>query len=39
MVLSDVKRCLLKNVSIVKSKDILLDGLETFETKWDPFYC
>ena len=37
MFLSDVKRCLLKNLSIVKSKDILLDELENFEAKWDPF--
>ena len=33
----DVKRCLLKNLSVIKSKDIMQDDLENFEMKWEPF--
>ena len=37
MSIIDVKRSLLKNLSIVKLKDVLQDDLELFEAKWEPF--
>ena len=37
MSIFDVKRCLLKNFSIIKLKDIIQDDLEHFEVKWEPF--
>ena len=37
MQITDVKRCLLKNLNIIRAKAIQLDGLTDFEDKWDPF--
>ena len=35
MMITGVKRCLLKNLNILKSKEVLLDNLLTFENKWN----
>ena len=37
MVISDVKKCLLKNVNIINSKDVVLDCIIIFENKWNSF--
>ena len=37
MVISDVKKCLLKNLNIIKSKDVVLDNHAIFENKWNIF--
>ena len=37
MRLLDVKKCVLKNLSILKSKTTTVDDIDTFEEKWDVF--
>ena len=37
MVISDVKKCLLKNLNIIKSKDVVLDNHAIYENKWNSF--
>ena len=37
MMISDVKRCLLKNLSIIKAKEIIADKVSIFENNWDLF--
>ena len=37
MMISDVKKCLLKNISITKAKDIIADKTAMFENTWDLF--
>ena len=35
--LSEVKKCLLKNLSILKSKELVLTGTDEFVNRWNPF--
>ena len=37
MMISDVQKCLLKNLSILKAKDTIADKIEVFENNWDSF--
>ena len=37
MTLSEVKKCLLKNLSILKSKEIVSTGTDEFVNRWNPF--
>ena len=37
MTLSEVKKCLLKNLSILKSKEIVSPGTDEFLNRWNPF--
>ena len=37
MVISDVKKCLLKNLNVIKSKGVVLDNHAIFENKWNYF--
>ena len=37
MLIVDVKRCLLKNLNVVKAREILSGSLEVFENKWNSF--
>ena len=37
MVTSDLKKCLLKDLNIIRSKDVVLDNHAIFENKWNSF--
>ena len=36
-VISDVEKCLLKDLNIIKSKDVVQDNLVIFKNRWSSF--